>query len=72
MRLGSDRAAAAIAPGEAGAADTTARDDDDRTFNHDRTRCDHDAAVNAASTIGATMHAGAASAGGIGRAKAGN
>jgi hypothetical protein len=33
MRLRSDRAAAAIAPGEAGAADATARHDHDRTFN---------------------------------------
>ena len=72
MRLGSERAAAAISPGEAGAADATARHDHDRALNHHGSRRDHDAAVDAASTIGATMHAGAASAGGIGRAKAGN
>ena len=72
MRLGSERAAAASTPGEAGPADATARHDHDWALNHHGSRCDHDAAVDAASTIGATMHAGAASAGGIGRAKAGN
>lgn len=72
MRLRSERAAAAGTPGEAGAADATARHDHDRALDHHRSRCDHDAAVGAASTIGATMHAGAASAGGIGCAKTGD
>ena len=63
-------AAAAVAPdGAIGAAGTGPHHDHRRTHN---TRCDnHGAAIGLASTIGATMPAGAASARGVRGAEAG-
>jgi hypothetical protein len=70
VTLRSDRAAAAITPGESRAT-ATAGHHHDRAFNHHRSRHHHDSgAIGPASALAAAVHAGAASAFGIGRAKA--
>jgi hypothetical protein len=64
----SDRTAAPVTPGQANGAATF---HDHRTLDHDAGPLDHNHfAIGNASLIGAAMEAGAASAGGIGGAKA--
>ena len=68
----SNRTAAPIPPGEAVSADAATRHHHDRG-PLDYTRSNHDsAAIGAASAIGTSMETWAASAGGIGGAKARN
>jgi hypothetical protein len=67
----SERAAAAVTPGEANRADAAGADHDHRPFDDDRPFDNNDAAaIDPASAFGPAMHAGAAAAGGIGGAKA--